>query len=458
MRELSLYKITAAVGGKLKGKYNNIKINDVATDSRKRDLSGALFVALPGERFDGHDFVREAIYKGAACILSERELDTSHPVIIVPSTRAALLDLAAYYRSLFDLHVVAVTGSVGKTVTKDMTAQVLSTKYKTLKTEGNLNNAIGLPTTVFKLDESYQAAVFELGMSRPGEVRELGRVAQPTVAVITNIGDAHSENFDGREQILAAKAELLEHLTERGHTVLNGDDELLKAFGAGRNRTRYFGAGPGCDYTASNIKSNGLIGVSCTIKYGESQFKANIPLPGGHMVYNALAAAAAGDILGISEAGIKSGLESVRPSKMRMDILNAPNGVTVINDAYNASPASVVAGLDVLSGVESRKVCILGDMLELGEKSGALHGEIGAYAASRGIDLIICVGENSAATYGAASANAGGASRQIYFKTQDDLLAALDGLTREGDTVLVKASRGMEFEKTVAALMEGGGV
>ena len=454
MRELSLGKIAGAVGGKLKNKHANIKINDVSSDSRAADLSGALFIAIEGERFDGHDFIREAVYKGAACVMSERGLDTSHPVIVVDSTRRALGDLAAYYRSLFDLHVVAVTGSVGKTITKDMTAQVLSTKYKTLKTEGNLNNEIGLPFTILRLDESYQAAVLELGTSRPGEMRNLGRIARPTVAVITNIGDAHGENFDGREGILRAKAEVLEHLNEKGHIVLNGDDALLRTVDPGKRRLRYYGTGPDVHYRAVNIVKNGLIGVSCAINYGESQFKVNIPAPGGHMVYNALAAAAVGDVLGLGEAGIKSGLESVRPSKMRMDVLNAPGGITVINDAYNASPASVAAAIEVLSGVASRKVCILGDMLELGHCSERFHGEAGEYAARAGIDLIICAGERSAETYRSALKTSGVDTECFYFEDQGSMIERLPDLTRDGDTVLVKASRGMGFEKTVDAIMD----
>jgi len=457
MKQLTLKKIADAVNGQLKTKFNSIKIDGVATDSRRDDLSGSLFTCLTGERFDGHDFVRDAIAKGAACILSEKRLDTLHPVILVPSAREALKNLAAYYRSLFDIHVVAVTGSVGKTTTKDMIAQVLSAKYKTLKTEGNFNNDIGLPLCMFRLDDSYQAAVFELGMNRPGEIRSLSKIVRPTVSVITNIGVAHIENFSTKEGILRAKTEIFEFLAEDGHIILNGDDELLKTIRTDKRQIHYFGRHHNNYYSAFNIRNNGLIGVVCTFRYGGNEFKANIPLPGGHIVDNALAAVAAGDILGLGAEGIKNGLESVRPLKMRMDVLNAPGGVTLINDVYNASPNSVMAGLDVLSGVGSRKVCILGDMLELGEASLKYHNDIGAYAAQKRIDSIVCVGALSRETYNGAKKHAAKTTECAYYADSDALLPNLDKLTEEGDTVLVKASRAMRFERVVDAMMRRGG-
>ena len=454
MKELSLKKIAAVVGGHVKTKFGSIKVNDVVTDSRKKDISGALFVAIKGDRFDGHDFIREAVYKGAACVLSEQKLDTSHPVIKVDSTREALKKLAAYYRGLFDIHVVAITGSVGKTTTKDMIAQVLSTKYKTLKTEGNFNNEIGLPLTVFKLDDSYQAAVFELGMNHFGEIRNLSAIAQPTVCVITNIGVAHIENLHSREGILKAKSEIFESLSENGHIVLNGDDDMLRSISSDCNLIHYFGRGPDNFYSAYNIKNNGLIGVSCNIKYRNRNFKTHIPIPGQHMVDNALAATAVGDILGLDEICIKSGLESVRPPKMRMDILNAPGGITIINDAYNASPDSMKAAIDLLADVGSRKVCILGDMFELGGNSAKYHYEIGVYAAFKDMDLIICIGGHSIEIYNGAKDNKTEKTQCLYYEKQDGLAPELRSFLLEGDTVLVKASRGMAFENIVNQLME----
>ena len=456
MKPLTLKRIADAVGGTVKNKFQYIRVNGVTTDSRKDDLTGALFVAIAGDNFDGHDFAREAVIKGAACIMAERRLDTLHPVITVPSTREALKKLAAYYRSLFDVHMVAVTGSVGKTTTKDMIAQVLSARYKTLKTEGNYNNDIGLPLSVFRLDDSYQAAVFELGMNHPGEIRQLSAIVQPTVCVITNIGVAHIENFRNREGILNAKTEIFEYMAEDGHIILNGDDDLLTTIQPQKRQIHYFGKHHNNYYSAFNIKNNGLIGVSCTVKYGDNQFKTNIPLPGSHMVDNALAAVAVGDILGLDAGSVKNGLESVRPLKMRMDVRNAPGGVTLINDVYNASPASVMAGLDVLAGVGSRKVCILGDMLELGENSLAYHRDVGAYAASKAIDAIVCVGAHSRETYNGAKNNAAPAVTCAHYEDQDALLNELESYIREGDTVLVKASRSLKFERTAEAIMNRG--
>ena len=456
--DLSVKKIADAVRGYAKYKHYGVKISGVATDSRADDLSGKLFIPIVGERFDGHEFIREAVYKGAVCVMSEKTLDTSHPVITVDSTRGALCDLAAYYRSSFDIQVVAITGSVGKTTTKDMVAQVLSAKYKTLKSEGNFNNEIGLPLTIFKLDDSYQAAVLEFGMNSAGEIRRLSAIARPTVGIITNIGVAHIEQLKSREGILKAKTEMFEFLSEQGHIVLNGDDDLLKTIRSDRNEIHYFGKNPDNYYNAFNIKSNGLIGVSCIIKYGGRQFKLNIPVPGEHMVENALAAVAAGDILGLSEANIKNGLESIKPLKMRMDILGAPGGKTVINDAYNANPVSMKAGIDVLADVGSRKVCVLGDMLELGHSSDAYHYEVGAYAAAKGIDLIICVGAASKHIHAGVTENIQEGISCLYYSDQERLIADINDLTCEGDTILIKASRGMQLEKTVAQLMDGGSV
>ena len=453
MKPMTLLKVAGAVGGKIKDRQEHIKISGVATDSRRDDINGALFVAIRGENFDGHDFIREAVLKGAACVMTEMPYDTAHPIIVVRSTRQALKDLAEYYMSLFNPRVVAVTGSVGKTTTKDMISQVLSTKYKTLKTEGNLNNEIGLPLTVFKLDESYQAAVFEIGMSRAGEIGALAKIIKPDVGVITNIGDSHIEHFEGRAGILNAKLEMIDHLSEDGRVILNGDDDLLKNAEIPNRKKIFYGTGPSNDYRADGININGLIGVAATIKYYENEFRINIPTPGAHMVYNALAAAAVGDILGIPADGIKNGLESARPSKMRMDIINAPRGVTVINDVYNASPASVRAGIEVLSGAGARRVCILGDMLELGEMGPGFHYDIGRYASLMQIDLIITAGDLSRETHRGAVENKNGNTEYVYFNNQDELLSEIRGLIREGDTVLVKASRGMGFEKTVAKLM-----
>jgi len=455
--KLSIDKVVSAVSGTIIRETDTpIVIHGVSIDSRE-DQAGKLFVALKGERFDGHGFVQAAFAAGTAAVLVEQdmELDTlSVPhgaVIRVASTHQALKDLAAYYIRTLSVKVVGITGSAGKTTTKDMVFSVLSQKYRTLKTEGNFNNEIGLPLTVFRLEPHHEYAVMEMGMNHAGEIDRLSKIAPPDIAIITNIGLAHIENLGSRDGIFAAKSEILGNLKQNGIAVLNGNDDKLQTLqGKLKQHICYFGTTPECEVRATEIASNGLESTESTVKIGETpSFKLKVNLPGKHIAMNALAAVAVGHIAGVSVEDIKRGIESFEPTKMRLDIFRQGD-ITIINDVYNASPDSMKGALDILAGADagSRKVCILGDMLELGDFTKQLHEEVAQYACDKGIDLIVLAGERFNYGYNAVKEHC--AVR--YYVDQQACLKYIDEILKPGDIVLVKAARSMGFEQTVKHL------
>jgi UDP-N-acetylmuramoyl-tripeptide--D-alanyl-D-alanine ligase len=430
-------------------------ISGVSTDTRE-DLEGKLFIPLKGIRFDGHAFVTCAYAKGAAAALSEQG---GEHVIAVTSTLKALADIAAYYRSRFSLPIVAVTGSAGKTTTKDLIASVMSQKFKTLKTEGNFNNEIGLPRMIFQLDDSYTAAVLEMGMNHSGEIHNLSRIATPDICVITNIGTAHIENLGSREGILAAKAEIFDYMADDGLCVLNGDDNLLRELAEkerarGRRAITYGIEDPAADVWASDIQHGGSFKQSCRINERNKSIQVEIPLPGVHMVYNALAAAAAGSGLGLNLNQIKAGIEAFISSKNRMDITRCGD-IEVINDVYNANPDSMEAAVSVLAGAGNHTAAILGDMFELGGFAPELHYRVGKIAAESGVLTLICIGELSGYIFKGFSDNRSGGQEAFHFKTKEQCGEAVNGLIKPGSTVLVKASRGMGLEYIVEILLRG---
>ena len=454
MKSFNIGDVCAAVKGSLSmcGMEETV-IKSVTTDSRKI-TEGCLFIPLKGERFDGHDFINQAFEKGAVCCLSEKNIDCSGVVIYVEDTRKALLDLASFYRGLFDIKVCAITGSVGKTTTKDMIASVLSQKYNTLKTQGNFNNDIGLPLTVFNLEEEHQAAVLEMGMNNFGEISRLTAVGRPDVAVITNVGVSHIENLGSREGILKAKCEIFESMDENGIAVLNGDNDMLSTLkGKEKLKTIWFGIEDKSGFYADNVTEKGIEGVSCTIHYKEKSIDVSISVPGSHMVLNALAAAAVGYCFGLSMEEIKKGIESFVPTGMRMEIKKMPCEVTLINDSYNANPVSTKAAIDVLVKSEGVKTAVLGDMLELGDFAEKLHFEVGRYAAEKRIDNIICIGKISESMYkGALSVKKEGVK---YFKSLDEFFDnGFNDLLIKDSTMLIKASHSMAFEK-IAERLQG---
>ncbi|MDR1066454.1 MAG: UDP-N-acetylmuramoyl-tripeptide--D-alanyl-D-alanine ligase [Clostridiales bacterium] len=436
--------VAKAVGGVIEDSAKNIIISGVATDSRAADLSGKLFVPLKGKNADGHQFISEAFSKNAAACLTEKDIGFGNAVKVKNSAKA-LKDLAAAYRSLLDVKTVAVTGSVGKTAVKDFTAAALSVRYKTLKTEGNFNNEIGLPLTIFRLDKSHEYAVLEMGMSGFGEISELSRVARPNVCVITNIGYSHIENLKSRDGILRAKCEIFDYMDKTGKIILNGRDDMLSTLKKSVPSAMFYGD----EIFISDVRPNGFESVSFVLCYKKDRIYINLPYPGAHMAENALAAAAVGVACGLDFCEIKAGLEGASLTKMRMDVKKTPNGVTIINDAYNSSPASVKSALSVLANADGRKVAVLGDMFELGGYSDALHAEIGRLAAKSGANEIIFVGKRVARSFAEAARIFPNAR---YFSDKKDFILTLGSVVKKGDIVLVKASRGMAFEEIARAL------
>ena len=455
MKNMTLENIAAACGGRYWGpeEKKSCEVSEIVTDSRKAG-PGCLFVAIPGARADGHDFIPGVVKAGALAVISEKDLgETDFPYIQVESSLNAVKAMAEYYLDQLGIPVIGITGSVGKTSTKETIASVLSQKYQVLKTEGNFNNELGLPLTVFRLRSDHQIAVLEMGISDFGEMHRLARIARPDTAVITNIGWCHLENLKTRDGILQAKTEIFDYLKENGHIVLNGDDDKLSSVGKVKGIAPiHFGLNGENDYYADEISSCGFRGISCRIHTPEGEFSVLIPIPGRHMVYNALAATAVGCLYGLTLEQIRTGIETLKAVSGRFHIIETGR-YTVIDDCYNANPVSMKASLDVLGEGTGRKVAVLGDMGELGENEAALHAEVGAHAAGCGIDALYCAGPLCRSL--SEAAKAGNPQLDVrHFENREELTKALKELLKDGDNVLVKASHFMQFEKVVAALTE----
>lgn len=448
--ELSIREVVTACRGRLICGDDEVVISGVSTDTRTIE-PGMLFIPIRGENFDGHKFIDKAIENGAAAVLTELGGEYSVPAVRVEDTRRAMGRLASYYLNKLNIPTVAITGSVGKTTTKDMVASVLAKRYNVYKTQGNLNNDIGVPLTVFALKPYHTAAVIEMGMNHFGEISYLTSIVKPDVALITNVGVSHIENLGSREGILKAKCEIFEGLKPEGTAIVNGDDDMLSTLRGSLKGLVMFGTNTSLDWYADNMRERGLEGIDCTIHGNGSSvcFDVSISVPGRHMVLNALAAAAAGYALGMSAEEIKAGIEDFKPTKMRMDIIHSGD-LTIINDAYNSNPVSAMAAVDVLAAEEGVRCAVLGDMFELGSFAPKLHYELGEYTAKKGIDIIVAVGELSRELYEGAKQVRN--KNVYYFKTQEDFLENIGSIIRGKMTVLVKASRGMKFEKTTEKL------
>lgn len=431
---------------------SNLEARGVVLDSRKVE-PGFVFVAAAGEKADGHSFIPEVFAKGAIGVICEREPEELlGPCIVVRDSLLALQDVAAFYREQTAVTVVGVTGSVGKTSTKEFIASVLAQKYKIHKTEGNYNNEVGVPLTLLSMPEGTEAAVVEMGINHFGEMHRLSRMAKPNVCVMTNIGQCHLEYLGSRDGILQAKSEIFDFMDPQGCVCVNGDDDKLAGLEEihGKKPIRY-GFSKENDIYADSVRSRGLLGSTAVIHAGDSVFSVNVPLPGSHMVSNALAAAAVGFWLGLSAEQIADGIGAVRAVGGRSRVVQTQDWV-LIDDCYNANPVSVKAAIDLLGMAEGRKVAVLGDMFELGEKERQLHAEVGVYAAGHGVDCLICAGNLSEEMrFGAESA---GLAEVFYFKDRDALLENIRQLLRPGDFVLIKASHSMGFEKIVEELTE----
>lgn len=453
---MSLVDVARVIGGELHVENGEAIIYGVSIDTRTVHTD-ELFFGIPGETFDGNDFAVEAIRRGARCAVVSRVPAEPVPYILVSDTVAALGLLAREYRRRFGTITVAVTGSVGKTTTKQFIYSVLDTKYKTNKTDGNFNNEIGLPLTLFKLNISYKAMVVEMGMNHPGEISKLSRIAEPDIAVITNIGTAHIENLGSREAIRDAKLEILDGMKEDGILLLNGDEPLLRHLNTGNVCAKYMGIeNPTCQYNAVNIrKTDAGFLFDLDIRNGEDTLRdLEIRVRGRHNIYNAMAAVVCGVLSGVSEEDIREGLLKYEAVALRAEI-EKRNAYTLISDCYNASPESMMAALDVLGDVADggRRVAVLGEMLELGSFSRDLHKCVGrSYA--KGTDLLITVGENARAISDGARENGMDASRIVELPAESPaaIADAIRKVLHDGDTVLFKASRRVALENVVSLL------
>ena len=454
MKNLSIENITKACRGTFHGDKSILsqEVSGVVIDSRKVQ-PGYLFVAIDGERVNAHKFIPDTVKAGAMCVVSHEDLgETDFPYILVESTGQALLDIAKLYRDSFDMKVVGITGSVGKTSTKEMIASVLAQKYHVHKTLGNFNNEWGLPITIFDMPEDTEVAVLEMGVNHFGEMRRLSSVASPDICVITNIGIAHLEFFKTREGILQEKSQMIQDMKNGGSIILNGDDDLLSKMSPVKGVTPvFFGMGDNCAFRADNIEPQGLRGTSCTITLKDgSSFDCLVPVPGIHMVSNAVAGAAVGYTLGLTADEIKAGIESLPSIPGRNHIIETDHMI-ILDDCYNANPVSMRASIDVLTQAKGRMIAVLGDMGELGADEKRLHYEVGAYAASRGLDALFCCGELSKEL--AKGAKEHSETMEIfYFATKEELLLHLKSYLKKGDTILVKASHFMEFPDIVHSL------
>ncbi len=446
---LKVTEIAKALGMELNSQ--NI-ITRVSIDSRDVD-ENTLFFAIKGDRFDGHDFVKDVAEKGVGAVVCHKEVECSAPVIYVEDTKKALLQFATYYRcSIKDLLVVGLTGSVGKTTTKEMTACVLAQSGETLKTEGNLNNEIGVPKTLFRLEKSTKNAVIEMGMDGAGQISVLTRCAKPDCAIITNVGVSHIENLGSREGILKAKLEILEGLEKNAPLFLNGDNDMLVTVKNDDYKIITFGIyNKNCDVLAENINEVGLATEFVAVK-GDVRQKITIPTVGIHNVYDALTAFAVGMEYGISPEKIAEGLLGYTPSGMRQRIKET-GGITVIEDCYNASPDSQKAGLNSLCKIaKGRKIAVLGDMLELGDYSETAHRNVGEYVAECKADMLFTYGEQS--RFMADSAKRSGLESVFAFTDKTELVKSLLDEIKTGDTLLFKASRGMKLEEIIEKVYE----
>lgn len=450
MEALTIQEILEATHGRLLGEFTDLSatVDRIETDSRTID-KGALFLPLAGERFDGHAYINSALEGGAAGCLTQRERESYLPgkfYIKVDSTHQALRDLAVWYKNRFDIPVVAITGSVGKTTTKDMIAAVLSEKYTVLKTEGNKNNDIGLPMTMLRLGKEHEIAVVELGINHPGEMDFLSGIAQPHVVVMTNIGDSHIENFGCRENTMKAKAEIFNHARPGALAVLNGDDPLLLGMkGKTPGPVLFCGKGEGLDYRAGELESDWRSQVSCRVDTPKGSCRMDIPALGEHMIYPTLMAAAVGEHFGMTLEEIAAGVRNFAPTKMRMNILPRAEDITILDDGYNANPQSMRAAIEVLDGYTGGyKIAVLGDMFELGPLAGVLHAGVGEFLGRSHVDCLVAIGELAKNIYDAAITSQ--VPECYHFDTKERAMLTLHDLIRPGTTILVKASRGMEFE------------
>lgn len=439
--------IIEATEGLLMNGDTGTRFSGVSTDTRKIE-EGSLFIAIKGPNFDGHDFAAEAAKKGAFGAVVSRDImppNSDFIVIKVKETVKALGDIAGFHRGRFDIPVIALTGSNGKTTAKEMLALILSAKYRVLKNEGTENNYIGVPQTLLKLNKDYDIAVAELGTNHPGEIAYLADIVRPNCGMIINIGPSHLEFFGSVENVLREKLDLLKRLGEDAPAVVNGDDAGLVA-GAKKicEEVLTFGLGEDCDFTAGQIHES-----DCGINFAlNGTYLVKLRMLGRHNVYNALAAIAAASLYGIGSEAAAKALEGFVPPKLRMEYQKC-DGIEFIFDCYNSNPASLKSAIETLRDMEAgkRKVLIAGDMLELGASAQELHREIGRFAAKAKVDIFVSVGPLSGYILEGAQEEGIGGKSLLRFENSVEAAKALKDILRKGDLVLVKGSRGMKMEE-----------
>lgn len=453
--KLPLARIAEFLGAE--GSFDGEGVAETYSIDSRAVSPGALFFAVKGERLDGHDFVEQAFEKGAVGAVVRKDQATRYPanrnLLTVEDTLIALQTLATAQRRLWGKPVIGITGSTGKTTTKETVAHVLASKFRLLKSEGNFNNHFGLPLTLLKLQPEYELAVIEMGMSHAGEITALGKIAQPDIGVVTNVGPVHLEYFESIAGIARAKYELIESLPPNGTAVLNLDDEYVSQFGRDfSGKVIFYGKSGAADVRAENIRSLGLEGTEFEVVVGSCRETARMPLVGEHNVLNALACVAVALERGISPSEAVAALADLHPSDKRGEVLHF-GGVTVVNDCYNSNPKALAAMVDAIAQMPAkRRIVVAGEMLELGPTGEEMHRESGSYIAEKGIDLLIGVrGLAKATVEGARSAG----SKAEFFDTPESAGAWLAEHTKSGDLVLLKASRGVKLEKALEIWKSG---
>lgn len=452
MLELNLQEIVGATEGTLLKEADIKEIKAVSTDTRKIE-EGTMFIALKGENFNGNNYALEAFNKGAKiAIVDEVNFDLKDikewvALIKVKDTKKALMDLAKFYREKLGLKVVGITGSAGKTSTKDLVASVLSHKYKVFKTKGNFNNEIGLPLMILELDSTYDVAILEMGMRGLGQIKELAEIAKPNLGIITNIGISHIEILKTRENILKAKMEITSFFNKDNTLVVCGNDDFLGTLPSAEYKIIKTGVGENFSIGAKDISLEEF-SSKFTVYDGEKEEKFFLDMPGEHNISNLMLGIAIGKELGLSFEDMKKGLKNIGSTSMRLEIIKK-DGFSILNDCYNSSPVAVKSAIDVMKNIEGkRRIAVLGTMRELGHKSEEAHREIGEYAKENGVEKVLAFGdfsENIKEGYGEGCT--------VYYK-KEELIKALLSIICEGDIILVKASRSLKFEEITKALLE----
>lgn len=461
MRNVTIQTIAEAVGGKIENAARSDitkEVTSVTTDSRMIE-EGGVFFAIKGENADGHDFIDEVFANGALAVVCEKfNPKQQHACIVVDDCVAALKKTAAFYRNQLSIRMVGVVGSVGKTSTKEMITSVLAAHYEVLSTEGNHNNGIGVPLTILRIRDGHEVAVIEMGISDFGEMDSLGEIVRPEIAVFTNIAQGYLETLGDLDGVFRANVEIIPHIPELGTILISGQDERLATiedeYADGRRVMKFGKESKRDDFYASNIENLGLEGSNFIANFPDgSHYEMNVPLPGYHMVDNAIAAAAVGFLMGLNLEEIRRGMSNVEALSGRGHIMHTDK-YTIVDDCYNANPKSMCAAIDTLGYALTRKVAILGDMFELGEHSDTLHGEVGDYAASHGVDSLIFVGTSAKFMYERARVHEGVEIR--YYPNREMLINVLADPSKDiimpGDTILVKASHKMGFSQIVEFL------